>query len=176
MGKDSKDLKNLKRELNDRSISISKFLRVYYGIINTSDPRNRISHSDVKVLFPNIKRTGFEWLLKNKGEFYSGNVIPVVDSYGNLAPYINPHLQVSLNPYMSEEVQFDDKLENVILSEDLNCYELSLLCKEYKRKNRIREYRIANRILRSKKDRKVKIYKLNRDELILKGREENEKY
>lgn len=66
-------------------MSITKFLSRYYGV-NNSNICN-LTHQDVKILFPEIKRCSFNYANKNFEEIVKGNIILVEDRRGNIAPY-----------------------------------------------------------------------------------------
>lgn len=179
MDKKKQRIKKVKKELENNCIDLKSFLMCYCGIYNESIKKEKISHKDMKILFPNLVRISFESLLEDKKNLYTGIIIAVKDSYGNVAPYINPDLQEI--DYVTEVTDCEQdtitkEVEEIILNEDLSTYELSVLCKRFKDTNRTREFRIAYRLLKSKKDCKIKKYKKEKTSLRLKGREENEEY
>lgn len=170
------DLINLKIELESKCISLTKFLINYCGIYNENIHNIKISHKDIKELVPNLKRVSFDSLLRNKTGFYTGDIIAVKDSFGNVIPYLNPMIEIN------EILNFDCKeiKENSVSEEKLNdnlcAYELAKLCKYFKLHNKLKQYRDVRKLLEQEKDNGVKQYKKKRDILIMKGREENDEY
>ena len=159
-----KNSNRLMDELRKKSMSIKKFLYYYCGISGESLKNINLSHSDIKLLMPDLKRVSYEYVLNNMSELYVGNIICVIDSYNNIAPYITPVL-CETECFINVEKNTNDndkKITNIILSEDLTIYELSILCKQYKRLGRMKEYRIAHDILKSKKS-PVKQYKKEKE-------------
>ena len=49
---------------------------------------NKLTHNDMKVLFPDIKRTSFDNLERNSSLIYKGEIILVHDCNGYILPYI----------------------------------------------------------------------------------------
>jgi hypothetical protein len=56
-----KILKDLEKEY---SISLKSFLMIFCGICNETLLQGKISHDDVKHLFPELKKSTFEYLSK----------------------------------------------------------------------------------------------------------------
>lgn len=171
------ELKKLKKELENSCISLTKFLINYCGIYNEQIHNIKISHQDIKELLPEIRRVSFESLLGNKNSFYTGDIIPVKDCYGNVVPYINPKLEIEVTLEIDcEKIEEEHLVDEVDINEDLSCYELVKLCRLFKEYNRKREYRLAHKFLKNEKNDSVKQYKKRKDILIMKGREKNEEY
>ena len=167
------ELIKLKKELEKRCISLTKFLINYCGIYNDGLHNIKISHQDIKSLIPNLKRVSFESLLNNKKSFYIGDIIPVKDCQGNVVPYINPMIEYDI------AVEFDckvtehfEKLEEITIDESLSNYELAKLCRLLKEHHKNREYREVQKLIKKNKDDKVKKYKKEKDNLIVEGRRE----
>lgn len=165
-------MNKLIKELYDNGISLRKFLLYYCGLSIENYKNIKLSHSDIKVLMPYLKKVSYEYLLSNKSELYNGNIVAVIDSYNNIAPYITPKM-VKENDLVNIDVKREKNkniIKNAILNENLNTYELSELCKAYKKVGRFKEYRIAHNLLKSKKDLKVKKYKKQKELLKMEGR------
>jgi len=157
---DKQALITLKKELEFSSISLQKFLINYCGIYNEKFHNIKISHKDIKELLPDLRRVSFESLLRDKTGIYTGDIIPVKDSFNNVVPYKNPML------VYDELIEFDcetNKEEKAItmetINEDLSTYELSQLCKYFKTHNRMKEYRATYKILKKKKEQEKKYSK-----------------
>ncbi len=104
MGSKNVDLRKKEKEMNDLAISLKKYLLVYYGIYSESN-KFKMSHKDVAILSPYIKRVGFNYVLNHRGDLYKGKIVPVVDSYGNVAPYIAP---VEINKYFDNSSYYNE--------------------------------------------------------------------
>ena len=142
-----KELRELEKEY---SISLKSFLIVFCGICNDTLLREKVSHDDIKHIFPELTKVGFDYLSKNINEIYTGNVILVKDSFGFIAPYKKPLIQEYLE---IPDIEFiEDKKERVVEEivnlENLSLYELSELGKKYKEERRLTEYRKVCRLIK----------------------------
>ena len=156
MSKDKEQLKDLLEILKETTISLRKFLILYYGI-NIDLHGNKLSHSDLKCLFPNIKRVSFEYVLNNKELAFNGDIICVFDSFNNPAFYKRPDVEVFDDIEYIETIEENNcEKEFDLIFEDLNTYELSMLCKNLKNLNRLDDYRKAYKILKDKKQKKLR--------------------
>ena len=164
------DLINLKKELGNNCISLTKFLINYCGIYNDEIYNIKISHKDIKELVPQLKRVSFESLLQNKNGFYTGEIIPVKDCCGNVVPYINPMLEIDELLQINCEKIKEETVTKINPNKKSCIYELAKLCRYYKVHNKLKEYRITHKLLEIKKDSNVKQYKKKKDNLIMKGR------
>jgi len=175
----SKDKKVLNDLKDNNSISLRKFLMFYYGISDSNIFSHNLTHKDIKVLFPDLKRVNFDYVLDNIKEIYTGSIIMVKDSIGNSVPYINQKLDICIEDDIDIEITEEDKndtFEEIIDLENLNLYELLELAKKYKMNNRINEYRKVCRIIKKRKENDLKIYHEKKEKIIMKGRCENDKY
>lgn len=175
----SKDKKILNDLKDNKSISLRKFLMFYYGINDSNILSNNLTHKDIKVLFPDLKRVSFDYVLDNIKEIYTGSIIMVKDSIGNAIPYINPDLDICIEEEIDIETTEDyndNTFEKIIDLENLNLYELVVLSKKYKMDNRINEYRKVCRIIKKMKNNDLKIYHEKKEKIIMKGRSEDDKY
>ena len=175
----SKDKKILNDLKDNNCISLRKFLMFYYGICDSNILSHNLTHKDIKVLFPDLKRVSFDYVLDNIKEIYIGSIIMVKDSIGNCVPYINPKLDICIEDDINIEIveeNKDDIFEEIIDLENLSLYELVELAKKYKIDNRINEYRRVCRLIRKRKDNDIKIYHEKKEKIIMKGRCENDKY
>lgn len=175
----SKDKKILSDLKNNNSISLRKFLMFYYGINDSNILSHNLTHKDIKVLFPDLKRVSFDYVLDNIKDIYTGSIIMVKDSIGNPVPYINPKLDIHIDNDIDLELikeDNDNKFEEIVELENLSLYELTELAKKYKRDNRKNEYRGVCRIIKKRKDNDLKIYHEKKEKIIMKGRCENDKY
>ena len=172
--KSNKILKDLK---SNNFISLRKFLVFYCGVCDRNILSHNLTHKDIKVLFPDLKRVSFEYVIDNIKEIYIGSIIMVKDSIGNAVPYINPKLDICIEADIDIiEDDKDNTFEEIIDLENLSLYELAELAKRYKTDNRINEYRKVCRIIKKRKDKNLKIYHEKKEKIIMKGRCENDKY
>ena len=174
--KDKKILNNLK---DNNSISLRKFLMFYYGICDSNILSHNLTHKDIKILFPDLKRVSFDYVLENIKEIYVGSIIMVKDSIGNAVPYINPKLDICIEDDIDIEITEEDEdntFEEVIDLENLHLYELVELAKKYKTDNRINEYRKVCRMIKKRKDNGVEEYHKKKEKILMKGRIENDEY
>jgi len=176
---DKKKQKILEMLEEKNGISLKSFLVCYCGVRNQMILSKKISHRDIKCLMPNLKRVGFDHVLKNIKEVYIGNIILVRDSYCHYAPYLKPNIMEYnddyefYNEYDDKTSNKDEKLGTAILSENLNLYELKQLKDKYKELGRISEYRKVCKIIRGKRE-DLSVYHATREKIKLKGRLEND--
>ena len=150
----------MKKNKNNESISINKFLRIYYGISDEKLLTQDISHKALKRLIPELKRLSFDYAYKNKDLIASGDIILVNDCNGNMIPYLSPIAVDDIVELDSVSISKEEKqFENICISENLNIYQLSELCKKFKQDRRIKEYRFAYRLLKLKKQKNEKTKK-----------------
>ena len=173
----SREKKLLKELEKNNSTSLKKFLITYCFICNEELLNNKISHSDIKFLLPDLKRVSYEYMLDNLNELYVGNIILTKDCYGHYAPYLNPKIK----EYSDIDIVYkeEDKKDNFELAVDLqylNIYELSELAKKYKQLKRMTKKKKICRMIKKKKDSDMKIYHKKKEKIMLKGRDENDKY
>lgn len=186
-----KELKNVITELLNKNLymKITKFLTVYCGVNERVINNKIVSHKDISFLLPNLKRISYDDALNNIEAFYRGELIIVIDSYGNIAPYVTPIID---NKNISDSEQEDeeyseidieiyvenedcDTVKDAISDENLSRYELAILCKYYRKNQQYSKYRATRELLKSKKDEEnVEKYKNKKLELRMKGREEDD--
>ena len=146
----------------ENSISLIKFLNVYYGINKVN---SNIKHSDVKILFPYIKRTSHKITNKNLEKYYDGEIIYVHDITGNCIPYINPKLifeeekEEFTNLFYEEDFKLGNDIDNLNLFELI---ELKKKCIIYGKRKDL--YRVSRQI-REKVDYSSKDYKKRKEKV-----------
>ena len=177
--KQKNEVRKYEKELRENSISLIKFLINYCGISAISLENSKITHKDIKQLIPNLKRVSFDWLMENRVLVDVGKIIPVIDITGSVVPYIRPSMQKEnlIDVTSTKEEKYQKAIEDLVINEDLEPYQISLLCNKYKVARRFKEYRILNRILKSKlreQNKSVKKYKIKKYELMVKESDENE--
>lgn len=108
-------------------ISLSKFLS-RYAFLEGEDLK-KITHDEVKKLFPEFKRSSFEEILDNPELLKSGKVVIVYDGKKKV-PYYIPRVEKNTEEFMDfhresvKERQIDD---NVYDYSNMSIYELRCL-------------------------------------------------
>ncbi len=92
----------------DNTMSLAKFLSIYKGL--QGKDLKKLSHTDVKYLFPDLKRCSDEMLDKDRDSFYQGNIVLVDDGQSRYpVPYLTPdyveHQEEIFE--LKEEVKYD---------------------------------------------------------------------
>ena len=109
------------------AINLSKFLSRYMHVEGSD--LTKVTHQDVKVLFPNITRCSFDVIEDNPNLIYEGVVVLVNDGKTTI-PYYVPYVEVDDNDYLEFNREEDDTLEiddTVYDYEDMSVYELRCL-------------------------------------------------
>ena len=87
-----------KKELKkSSSMSMDHFLRTYYGLSDDlADKLSMHSHRSLKEIAQlyeiSLKKIGFKDVTREM--IATGDVLLIVDHYGNTAPYINPYINI----------------------------------------------------------------------------------
>ena len=169
-------LKNLEK---NNSISLRNFLISYCNICCDGVLKNEITHKDMKILFPYLKRVSYEYVEKNLKQVYTGEILLVKDKIGNIVPYIKPEFI----EYDNMDIDIDsclepkEEIEEIIELENLNYHELVLLSHKYRELNRLKEYRTVIRMIKKfKKESGMDLYHKKKEKILLKRREEDDKY
>ncbi len=184
-----KELKKVITELLNKNLymKITKFLTTYCGVNERIINKKPVSHRDISFLLPDLKRVSYDDALNNIEAFYKGELIIVIDSYGNIAPYVTPIIDNKNINYENDEEYSEidieiyvenkdcDIVKDAILDENLSRYELAILCRYYKENQQYSKYRVARELLKLKKDEEnVENYKNKKLQLRMKGREEDD--
>ena len=154
--------------MQQKSISLVKFLNLYLGI--TNEVLSKMTHSDIKILLPNLKRCSYEYAYDNCNLILKGEIIIVSDAKGIIVPYFKPSEEMRLN----ETIVFAERVEEVNKQEvldynQLNNYELKCLLNTSKN-----GYSVAKRAKEELKNRgvmpaKQKVKKRERNNYYLKN-------
>ena len=152
-----KDKERLER-LADGRITITSFLSKYLGVRDQRVLSSRITHKDIKAIFPNLKRVSFDYAVDNPTLIGDSTILLVSDSIGRVVPYMNPQLGYEETEYFGEFVRDESTSKEIIPNideidlESLNNYELQQLLHVYE-KNLIRgAARKVRKELTSRKD------------------------
>lgn len=183
MNNNKKKMKFLRQEMANNSIELKYFLLNCCGIYNEDLFSSKISHKDIKALIPSLKRVSFDSLIKDISSLYNGTVVAVKDSYGNILPYVNPKVigedlkDIDIS-YFKCEKDINYETIDMDIIDKISVEELINLCKKLRKYKRLQEFRVVNKTLKTKKCKeeycKVKQYKKEKYNLVLKGREEND--
>ncbi len=108
-------------------ITLSKFLS-RYAYLQGSD-LTKVTHEEVKKLFPTLKRCTYEEISLCPELVYDGNVVLVTDGKKTI-PYYVPELECSENEYLDfnrEEIPSDEVDDNIYDYSNMSVYELRCL-------------------------------------------------
>lgn len=154
-----------------KPISLVKFLNLYLGI--TNDVLSKMTHSDIKILLPNLKRCSYEYAYDNSALVLRGEIIIVSDAKGIIVPYFKPSEETKLEEItvFAEKTKEVDKHEVLEYSE-MNNYELKCLLNPSKN-----GYAVAKKAKQELKNRgempvKQKVKKRERNNFYLRNCEE----
>ena len=161
--------KSFRKDLKCMSIDIKKFL-IMFGLCDESILSVKISHSNLRQLFPSLVRFSYDYIEKNKNMIYDGNVILVKDSFNKIVPYANPN-NLDCVFYKAFDCEYDKcsiEVQTLLENENLKNYELQRLCNRLIELRRFKEYRYVKRFLKKRileETSKVKRYKMERKKL-----------
>lgn len=159
----------------ENSISYKKYLRTFYGIGSNKMEGKKFTHAQLKQVFPFLELSSFDGVASDRESIFRGDIIMVRDGYHNLAPYIVP--RVECEDYGELTVTFDNGMEVIYTGiKELNLTELYILAHKLKKCQKYDEAKKVNRMLKAKKDPKVKSYKRRKALLIKESREDYEEY
>jgi hypothetical protein len=87
-----------------------------------------MTHGDIKILLPNLKRCSYEYAYDNSALVLRGEIIIVSDAKGIIVPYFKPSEEMKLEEItvFAEKTKKVDKHEVLEYSE-MNNYELKCL-------------------------------------------------
>lgn len=133
-------------------IIMPKFLYEYFGVTDLNI--FEMTHDDVKVLFPELKRSSFEEIQKDYTCIYNGNVILVRDKKGDIIPYYNPLRYLEMEFECLEKIERPKKIkqQNNIDIEELSNYQLK---EEYKKEKKLHQYSLCRILKREISSRKL---------------------
>lgn len=100
--------KNRMKALESYVVTIPNFLSKILGLKDEELLQGELTHKDLKMLFPDLKRSSFDAILDDPGMVYTGKVILVQDSIHNLAPYFNKGVK-TLESYGIDSVMDKDE-------------------------------------------------------------------
>ena len=154
-------------------ISLAKFLSRVTNL--TGKDLSKLRHEDVKILFPYLKRTSFDYVFDNPGLVCLGEVIMVNDGR-KIIPYINPEIcldeeKVELHVNKIPKHKIND---NHYDYNKLSTYELR--CLLIKKLNSYRNQMAARRELEKRGELNHKKYKRSEEKELLLRRMKNEGY
>ena len=146
-----------------KEFDIITFLRKFYGITNESLSFNTLLHSDIKVLFPDIRTCPYD-----EEELLRGNIIMVYDKSGKILYYENPHLlinDIELKKNISNKETINISNINLsILSKD----ELLRIRRKLRLEGLIKESRRLTKLIHKRKQEEPRLYRLKKEKLKIK--------
>ena len=166
--KKKQDKRRLKG-LTSQSMSMSFFLMRIMGIHNEALAREEITHRELAQIFPNLKRTGYDYILDNPQVVYNGDVILVRDATDAVVPYIIPEHLKNLSDLGMDDVMDNEEWDS-ISSEDwvtykeptpniqdydlksMSIYDLEKLLKIYSQTHQTGNYQKVRREIISRRD------------------------
>lgn len=153
--------KKRQEQLENDALSMQCFLVRYLGITDINLVKAGLTHGDLKALFPNLKRTGFNQVLDDPALVKTGEVLLVTDSLHNTVPYVN-QFELDVSDVMDSEEwnkpeTWSNKKESTpnIQSyelQSLTTYELACLLQIYVKSGQNSAYEVVRRELISRED------------------------
>ncbi len=141
-----------KKIFDEMTISMAEFLYNYMGIEDSKI--FIITHEDIKMLLPNLKRYSFCELKKDLSLLYDGDIILVKDPKGYVIPYYNPLRYLDIETSDLNEIEQPVKKINE---------------KEIKDLNELTDYELKLEYLATKKNHKYKMCRLLKKEIEERG-------
>lgn len=150
------------------SMSLIKYLRIYYGV-NINKKNEKLTHNLIKKNMPFVKRCDFDYSLSNRDMLMCGEIVMVYDDTGAVLPYIVPEER-----YVTycQETEVTEKLphEYMPLEEAKNLPDHLLIGELRNSRHMISRYNQLRKVLLYERDHaKTKRYK--REKRKLEGRE-----
>lgn len=136
---------------NNFIITMAEFLYNYFGIedLNVFS----ITHEDIKVLFPELKRFSITELEKDLTLIYKGDVILVKDKKGFVLPYCNPLRYLDVDVKDLKEIKKPTCLKKSTINIDtLTNYQLK---KEYLKDKRLHKYSLCRVLKKEMNERNI---------------------
>lgn len=90
------------------TISLSKFLARFVNLDGVD--LSKVTHEQVKELFPYLKRSSFDYVDKHPEDVCTGKIVMVRDQYHTI-PYYVPEYDMSIEEPMAFEMEFEEAPE-----------------------------------------------------------------
>ncbi len=159
-------------------VDIISFLRNYIGISGENLKQNRLTHDDIKVLFPNLDLVRIPYIIayKNPEMVYNGEYLIVYDANQELIVYKNPSMTYEALPV--EESNYEQKKEFITLPSSLQDLSKEELLKLRSKVRKIGEAKKAKELTNEiRKKKKIEPLAYKRAKRILRENElEEEDY
>lgn len=162
----------------DYSITYQKFLRVFYGIDNSSIHFTKFTHTELSDMFPYLERASFEEILEEPKLVLTGRIAIVKDFRGKMIPYKVPIEDIEKNLECMDDYAliYDDNwiisaYKDIIHNPDTKYYELQRLAHELKKLQKYDERKNVCKVLKKRKDPRVRRYKEERVRLYIEAKE-----
>ena len=131
-----------------KTIDLISFLHNYYGIYHTSLRRERITHADIKLLFPYIRTCKYEDVYPE--DIVRGLVLGVYDRTNRIVYYYNPHLIVEQfeEDELTDDEEFSFEIDDYTL---LSKNELLKIRRKLRLEGHKRQALMITKLIRKKK-------------------------
>jgi len=110
--------------MKENIITLAKFISRYFAVRGSA--LKKLSHEDVKHLFPNLKRSTFSFIENHPLEVENGNVILVTDGK-KIIPYYVPSFDKMETEEIVIEVETKKEKKTIPNYSDMKIYELKKL-------------------------------------------------
>ncbi len=169
MGK--KEDKRRIKGLSNEAITMQQFLNKVLGVQDENLLRAQLTHSDLRTLFPDLKRTSFDHILDDPRMVYSGDIVLVIDNSHKLIPYLVSEQKKNLEDLGINDVMSNEdwtlepteewvkpKTEAPAISDydltSMSTYELEQLMRVYSATKQVGNFQKVRRELVSRSDSK----------------------
>ena len=155
MTEEKKKKVKFNEKIENEVISLRKFLILYFGV-NIELNECKLAHRDIISLFPQLKTVDELEVQKNFDMILKGKILCVEDSYKEKLYYVKPN-EIIYDELSTIKIS-KDKNKNIIISDDMDLYELVKVYRELLRANNKR-YNEAHKLIKKKRKEKIKSLK-----------------
>ncbi len=135
-----------------KSIDLVSFLTNYYCIYHPAFNNKKLSHDDIKILFPFIETINYF----DNNDLVKGDIIGVYDKNRKIAYYVNPRISEVIADY---EVNNSNEKISIPNLDNLSKYELLNLRRKLRLNNQRKESYLINKVIRKIKRKEPRDYK-----------------
>ena len=151
-----------------QTIDLIRFLQNYYGIYHQSLKFEKLSHDDIKALFPFVRTCQKGYI--NLEDLQNGNILGVYDKNSKIVFYLNPHVKLDgLRIPEIEPAPENEEIKELILDEleGLSKDELLTIRRRLRLENRRRESYKLNSYIRKIKEQEPRNYREKKLKLLM---------
>ena len=174
---------NLIKKYNLGVINMASFLYNFCAICDSNV--FKVTHCDIKKLFPYLKTCSIEYAFKNYDLICDGSIILVKDIKNNILPYYNPLRQEKVYGDFSfiDELKYEEEKKQIDLSlldnfsdlEQMSFYELIEFYRVYKNAKISGKYKACRVLHKEFSSRKISRVR-KKEKIYEERRKEYEKY